>query len=307
VFYYHEVQPKKDATVLAMAGDKPMLMVWQVGKGRVAALAATAEGEPAQGQLAFWDWGDTPRLMAGVSRWLMQGQGENLPPANSEETKRLLNELMGPSLGDDNEKREELIHKLLSRCHDKAFAKELLSTVSNYEGTPDRTFVTATARAVQPFVDAGFAKEANELAESGNVGKAALGLQVLGACRAAGAQATIVKFLNRGAGALKEIGKNDELAVDDLMAVAGGGDLGDDQRLKLAAMIALGDLGDTANLDLLKRETGKLAGKAANVSDAGEVTDLNENILQQGLASRARLGDGTAAGPFISQMLKNAT
>ena len=302
VFYYHEVQPKKDAQILVTADGKPMLMVWPVGKGRVAALVATAEGEPAPGQLAFWNWGDLPRLIAGVSRWLMQGQGENLPPAKSAETKQLLDELLGPALGDDNEKREQLIQKVLARCHDQAFAKDLLSAVSIYAGTPDRTFVTAAARAVQPFVDAGFEPAAQALLNSGNAGKAALGLQVLGTCRAAGAQATIIKFLTLGASALKEIGEKADSKMDGLMAV----DQGDDQRLKLAAVIALGDLGEPANLASLRRETEKLTGKAANPADPGEVTDLNENILQQALAARARLGDGQAVGPFLRELLKNA-
>ena len=302
VFYYHEVQPKKDAQILVMAGTKPILMVWQVGKGRVAALAATAEGEPAPGQLAFWDWGDLPRLIAGVSRWLMQGQGENLPPAKSAETKLLLDELLGPALGDDTEKRERLIQKVLARCHDQAFAKEILAAVNLYAGTPDRTFVTAAARAVQPFVDAGFEPAAQALLNSGNVGKAALGLQVLGSCRAAGAQATIIKFLTLGASALKESGEKTDLKMDGLMAV----DLGNDQRLKLAAVIALGELGDPANLASLRQETETLSKKAPSPADPGEITDLNENILQQALAARARLGDGQAVGPFLREMLKNA-
>jgi uncharacterized membrane protein len=306
VFYYHEVQPKKEAKVLAMAGDKPILMVWQIGKGRVAVFAASAEGDPAPGQLAFWEWGDTPRLVASVSRWLMRGQGENLPTVKkSAETEKLLEELMGPTLGDDNEKREQLIRKLVSRCHDQAFAKEILLTVANYEGTPNRAFVMAVARAVQPFVDAGFEKEARELTDSGNVGKAALGLQILGACRSPGAQATIMKFLNSGAGALKTIGEKEEVKVDDLMAVTVGGEVGVDQRLKLAAVIALGDLDDPANIDVLKRETDKLGGKALGSAEAEEVADLNENILQQGLASRAKLGDGRAVGSFLDQILKN--
>lgn len=302
VFYYHEVQPKKKAQILLMAGTQPILMVWQVGKGRVAALAATAEGEPAPGQLAFWEWGDLPRLIAGVSRWLLQGQGENLPPAKSAETKRLLDELLGPALGDDTEKRERLIQKVLARCHDQAFAKEILTAVSLYAGTPDRTFVTAAARAVQPFVDASFEPGAQALLNSGNVGKAALGLQVLGTCRAAGAQATISKFLTLGASALKESGEKTDLKMDGLMAV----DLGNDQRLKLAAVIALGELGDPANLASLRRETEALSGKAANPADPGEITDLNENLLQQALAARARLGDGQAVGPFLRELLKNA-
>ena len=302
VFYYHEVQPNKDAQILVTAGGKPLLMVWQVGKGRVAALAATAEGEPASGQLAFWDWGDLPRLIAGVSRWLMQGQGENLPPAKSSETKQLLDELLSPALGDDNEKREKLIQKVLARCHDQAFAKEILTAVSLNGETPDRTFVMAAARAVQPFVDAGFEPAAQALLNSGNVGKAALGLQVLGNCRVATAQTTIVKFLTQGASALKEAGDKPDLKIDNL----GADDRGDDQRLKLAAVIALGDLGDPANLARLLQETEKFSGKTTSPSDLNEVTDLNENILQQALGARARLGDGQAVGPFLRELLKNA-
>jgi uncharacterized membrane protein len=308
VYFHHEVRVRPGATILARAGDKPLLVVWQVGKGRVAVLAASAEGEPGPGQLAFWEWGDMPRLTASVCRWLVAGQGSNAPAALTAETKALLDDLLKPTLGDDAAKQEALIRSLLSRCHDKAFARDLLEAVANVDGTPDRAVVTALARGVQPFADASFEPQAKRLIQTGNAGLAALGLQVLGMCRGKEALATILPFLEQGSAALKPAGKSGAGGLDDLMAMNSGNDLGQDQRLKLAATIALGHLGDPANLDALKRITALYMRKPqADLAMVGDELDLEENLLQQSLASRARLGDGTAVGPFLDLVLRNGS
>lgn len=310
LYYLHPMTARAGAVVLATVGDRPAVMAWNCGKGRVAAFAMTAEGEAAGDQLAFWEWGGFPRLVGAVMHWLVAEQGKNPPPANSAETRKLLEEVLAPVAGEDPAKRERQIRALLARCFDKGFARDLLDAVATYEGTPGRDFGNAVARAVQPFVDAEFAKDAKLLIESGNAGKAAIGLQVLGMCRTPEAGPLIVKFLDKGSGALKSDTGGDEVKMDDLMNEARGAGLGDDQRLKLAAVIALGDLGDPAHLDRLKRVSLQFAAKATAAavgSDTGEVTDLKENLLQQSLAARARLGDVAAVRPFFDEIMKNIT
>lgn len=306
-FFTHEVKPKAGAQVLVLAGDRPVLVAWPVGKGRVAAFAVTAEGEAGADQLAFWEWGDQPRLVAAVSRWLMAGQGAGASAGGSEETRKLLNELLAPATADETVKRQQAMQVLLGMCSDRAFARNLLDAAATYEGTPDRAFVNTLARAVQPFVNAEFAKEAGDLVHSGNTGKAALGLQVLGMSRAPDAKAVLLKVLDRGGAALKAASGDDEVKMDDLMAATTGGDMGDDQRLKLAAVIGLGDLGDSSVQERLRQVSATFSVKKTAGANTGEVEDLNENIVQQTLAARLRLGDAKAVGLYIDEMLKNAT
>ncbi len=306
--FHHPVRPKDGALVLAAIGDKPAVLAWNCGKGRVAAMAITAEGQAGDGQLAFWEWGDWPRLMASVMRWLTAEQGKEPPPANSAATRKALEDLMAPAADEDPGPRMNKMNNLLSRGHDKAFAKDILEIMSGFDGTPGRPLVEAIARTVRPYVDAEFAKPAMALVDSGNPGKVALGLQVLGMCRTPEGAATILKYLERGAAALKSSGGGGgaEGGLDELVTQARSGDNGDDQRIKLAAAIAIGNLGDPKNLPALKAVPPPPTGKAAAADgELGELTDLNENLLQQLLAARARLGDAAAVGPFLDEVMAN--
>lgn len=249
-----------------------------------------------------------PRLTAAVGRWLVAGQGAPAPTALSDETRALLDELLKPSLDGDAAKQEALIRSLLARCHDKAFARELLDAVARFDGTPDRAVITALARGVLPYADETFEPQARRLMKTGNAGLTALGLQVLGLGRSPDSAGTIMPFLEKGSGALKPAGKGGAGGLDDLMAMNSGGELGQDQQLKLAAVMALGHLGDPANLDALRKVTALYLRKPqADLAAVGDELDLEENLLQQSLAARARLGDGAAVGPFLDLVLRNAT
>lgn len=305
VFYTHTVKPRAGAQVLALAGDRPVLVAWTVGKGRVAAFAATAEGEPGPGQVAFWEWGDQPRLMAAVCRWLMAPQADApAPAAASAGNERLLQQLLSPSTGEDNAERESALQRLLAQCHDQAFARQLVEAVGSFEGTPDRTFVTGLARAVRPFVDASFADATERLIRSGNAGKAALGLHLRGMGRGAGARELLEQVLERGAGALGTQA-DDDVSLEEMVKSSTGGEVGTDERLKLAAAIALGDLGDVAALAAL-RTIRPGAGARPGGANADEVEDLKENLAQQALAARVRLGDAEAVAPLWDEVLRNA-
>jgi len=304
VYYYHPAKPRPGATVLVTAGDEPLLVVWQVGEGRVAALLATAEGDPPPDQLAFWDWGDMPRLVASVSKWLVDTPRDDRPVAVDQESRKKLEQLLIPPTGKEESGRERLLADLLSRCRDKAFARELLDAVSTFEGTPDRRFTDALAEAVRPFVDAGFKREADSLIRTGEAGKAALGIRVLGMCRAKGAGRRLAQFLKEGTGALKKAGGGG-LDLDDGLFMGPGQSIGGSERVRLAAAFALGDLGDPDAVASLRKTTAEFAKKRQNFAEINEQSDINENIYQQSLASRCRLGDGQAAGPFLKAITKN--
>jgi uncharacterized membrane protein len=304
VYYYHPVEPRPGALVLAEADGHPMLAVWQVGQGRVAALAATAEGDPPADELAFWDWGDMPRLVAAVCRWLVSAPRDERVPEIGQADRDRLDQILMPGPGNEGEARERLLTGLLARCRDKRFAREILIAVSTADQSPDRPLVDAVVGAVQSFVDGDFAKDADGLIRSGDVGKAALGLRILGLCRPPQAGPRIRRFLEEGLGALGGAGGGD-LLDGPLDAGPDRGIVGA-ERLRLAAVTALGDLGDPRMMDALRKAAGEFSGKRQAFAEINEQSDLNENIYQQSLASRCRLGDGTAVGPLLDAILKNA-
>jgi hypothetical protein len=85
---WNQVLVKEDPTVkvLLQSGNRPVLVGWQVGKGRVACLLVdhrgrsgpTADGSHAT---AFFDWKAWPRVMEGLLRWLAPAALEGSPAA----------------------------------------------------------------------------------------------------------------------------------------------------------------------------------------------------------------------------------
>ena len=306
LYYYHPLEPKDGTRVLVSADDKPVVMIGSIGKGRVAVVAATAEGDPPEGQLAFWEWGDMPRLVAGVCRWLLSVPREKAVHVVDDETRKQLEQLAVPTPGEKQEKRQNLLRKLLAKCKDKTFAGELLSSINNSDITPDRRFVEAVSQAVRPFIDESHGEEAEDLIDSQNAGKADLGLRILGLCRPEGAGERLSRFLEEGTGAFSE-GED----VEDMLGAGGGldvgsaSDLGSGERLKLAAAMGLGDLGERGYVKALRKITVEFAKKRQTITQADDVADLKENIYQHSLAARCRLCDAQAVGPYLDAILKN--
>jgi len=306
LYYYHTLEAKPEARVLVTAEEKPIVATWETGKGRVAVIAATAEGMSGPDQLAFWEWGDMPRLVAAVCQWLVSIPRDEKPVVMDEEARKQLEKLAMPNPGEKESDRQRLLAKLLLKCRDKTFAREILSTVNNAESDPSRRFVEAVSRTVRPFVDEEFSEEAEALIESGVTGKAALGLRILGLCRSEDAGGTLACFLEKGTDAFSAGGD-----VDDLLGTGGGLsvdaglEIGANERLKLAAVFGLGDLGDRDYLRPLQKATREFSKKRQLLTEATDVPDLNESTYQQSLAARCRLGDPKAAGPFLDAILRN--
>lgn len=306
IFYYHPIVPKPNAQVWATADGKPVVIVGEFGKGRVGVIAATAEGDPGPDQLAFWEWGDTPKLTAAVCRWLVSAPREKQKFVIDEQARKDLEKLAVPNPGEKEGERRRLLRKLLAKCRDKAFAREILDTINNAESDPDRRFVKAVDRAIQPFVDEEFYEDAEALIESGEVGKAALGLRILGRCGKEDAGDLLKLFLEKGIGGFTEGGD-----VDDLLdpgggiSVDSGLEIGGNERLKLAAILGLGDLGVRTAMKDLRKTTTEYSRKRPKITEATDIPDLNENIYQQSLATRCILGDKHAVGPFLDAILMN--
>lgn len=79
---WNQVALKEDAgvRVFLKAGNRPVLVGWELGQGRVACLLATHKGRSQEGTLAFFDWADWPGLVAGLIRWLAPAAGQIDPP-----------------------------------------------------------------------------------------------------------------------------------------------------------------------------------------------------------------------------------
>lgn len=102
---YNQVLLKEDpgVKVFLTSEQGPVLVGWQLGKGRVACLLVDYRGKSTDDVTAFFDWADWPRLAASVMRWLAPeaGSTETKPPlVSAAEAKTLADELLGDALDD---------------------------------------------------------------------------------------------------------------------------------------------------------------------------------------------------------------
>ena len=80
VFWRHTVTPKPGARVGLTADGQPLLITGTFGKGRVAVFAGSVMGEPATGQLPFWEWNQWPVVLAETMLWLAPTATASAPP-----------------------------------------------------------------------------------------------------------------------------------------------------------------------------------------------------------------------------------
>lgn len=76
------LRPGAEVKIFLKAGNRPLLVGWQLGQGRVVCLLAGHKGnsEPRHKITAFFDWADWPALLAGVLRWVAPESGRADPP-----------------------------------------------------------------------------------------------------------------------------------------------------------------------------------------------------------------------------------
>lgn len=70
-YWRHRLGPQPGAWVELAAGDKPLLVCGTFGAGRVAALCSAAFGDPASGEMPYWEDPAWVENMARVMRWLV--------------------------------------------------------------------------------------------------------------------------------------------------------------------------------------------------------------------------------------------
>lgn len=102
---WNQVALKDDPRVkiFLKSGNRPVLVGWQLGQGRVACLLIDHRGRSGDGATAFFDWRDWPALMQAVCHWLAPAaaQVDASPPARAgTEVAKLIESLKGDAMDD---------------------------------------------------------------------------------------------------------------------------------------------------------------------------------------------------------------
>ena len=308
LFWYHNVKPKENAKVLLAAGDSPILVAGESGKGRVAVFAGTVMGDPREGQLAFWDWNGWPQILALTMDWLAEA------PARAEHglsagSRAAVDALLEPGdpfeevLAEEepNPQQAMTLNNAATACRDRESTLFLLKALGAMKGNIPCHVAEELGVAAVSFADKTFVAPAWKLVGSGLPYKTALGLRVIGACRVDGAHEILAKFHASGK---PEAGLDDPSNTQTNVVIPSEAE---DRRLaiRLGALAGLGHLGSSEALAKLRaalREHNP--GKPA--PEAYLDTLGNDNMLyQETLLAMLRCGDGSAAGPVVDMLMEN--
>lgn len=77
------LRPDAKVKVFLQAGQRPILVGWQLGQGRVACLLASHQGMSTDDSPLFCEWRDWPKLLTGVFRWLSPDAWDSAPTVES--------------------------------------------------------------------------------------------------------------------------------------------------------------------------------------------------------------------------------
>lgn len=307
LFYYNPVEVQEEATVLLTCGGAPILITREVEGGRVALFAASVEGEEQVAQLAFWDWQDFPRLLARVNDWLRHGKGSDKRLAIvSPKAAAAIKELpeMDLELQDlTDEQGLKRIAAALPYCDNPTTAKAILEAVSFVRLSEENTFSLEVTDALLPYCHETWGATALDLSRKRTPANVAVGLQLLGALHHDEASSLLSLALANGAKFLT-MNKAENTGFDQL----GGGDglsfmrvSGADELIRLSAVIGLGLLGNPEDLPALKN----MRYRRQEFADTNIKNFYDEEIYQECLIARLRLGDLEAVTPFTEVLLKN--
>ena len=318
LFWYHDVTPKSGAKVLLTAGDKPVMVAGECGKGCVVVFAGTVMGDPTEGKTAFWAWDGWPALEATVVRWLAEVPRAGEPAIVSASTRKsveaALARMEAANLGEEVKMSAELEGLLMSetrRCRGAAQANFLLETAAGMSADISAPLVEAMQPAILTFAVAVEEKTARDLIMSGLPYKTALGLALFGRTRAADAAAVLGHYY--------ETGRPQSVARDN---TGGGGlaGLGDAEMkpvlerdanamttaIRAGALIGLGQLADGAALAVLRKAMDGLRGAGApRPKEYDDVLTSDNRLYQQSVMAALRCGDESAAGPIVDALLEN--
>jgi len=316
VIWAHDPIHLKDGVkVLLVADGKPLLVAWEVGKGRVMLLTATPCGIPAQGKLPFWDWSGWPLLMADVLGYLARTPeiSEWSAPHDPEYEQKLqrLEELAEPNidellLGDEDPsmgagRKEQAgeafveISKLMSTCRDRRFARAVARALTESQTQFNVDQAEKAFSCIGAWADeASFGKLGLRLAKSDNAGRAALGLRLLGRSQLTEGKTLAVGFLAEGLAAL-------ENPLPEVIQRSGAPD-GEDERLRLSAVRAAAAYSDPGMLETFRSAADQWR---RDKSSEPMLQHLNADLEDEVLSAMCLMGDGNAGAKLLEAMIAN--
>jgi len=321
VFWYHAGTPRANAVVAMSAGDNPLLILGQYGKGRVAVFAGSVMGVPEKGELPFWKWDGWPAVLGRTVRWLAEAPSGNPGGLGDEITERLA-ELAEPEevdfeAEDDATKGKAkqtraagFLQSVAGRCHRAESARLFLSAAAALTGDLPSAVPVPASRAIRPQATAEFAPLAEKLISSGALYKTALGLRVLGMSRHPEVVAALRDYYSRGE--MKETAPEESRGDDLGLPVPEVSPANEDRGaiIRLAAISGLGNLQDPKALPTLKKIAEESATKGKYV-DTHLERNFEETIsdarreYQEALMGILRCGDDTVASEIVDFMIEN--
>jgi hypothetical protein len=205
-----------------------------------------------------------------------------------------------------------LLESLASVCRCRESARRLLHVAAEVTGDITPAAASALARHAVPFADGTFAADAAPLVNSDAPCKRILGLRLLGRSRGDGAAEMIRRELDApDAGATRRPATG--RTAGDPTARMGIDVLTDPSRaapqashdLRLAALAALGDLGDRQALPILKKITSSSAAAGLPSLKSSSMLSDENRVYEEATLSRIRCGDTEAAGDVVDLLLEN--
>jgi len=296
VLWMHDVTAKPGAHVLLTAGGKPLLIEGDFGKGRVAVFAGTVLGDPATGQMPFWQWDEWPRVLGDTVTWLMAPHAETGSDAPAVPA--------APAAGAQPLTDQTLLLQSADLCRDGQTATTILNTLAHGQSKLSPADVDQIDARLSPYIDASAADATSGLMQSDDLGHISLGLRLLGQVRAPGALNLLTNALKAGdlaaaAGDATAPG-GDGLTTDPMPAVA---DKNREGAIRLNALIGLGRLGDPSALPAIQ-EAETAAQKGLTPAGTFPAIPAAADLISRAAAIAAlRCGDSGSADAALNAEL----
>jgi uncharacterized membrane protein len=311
-FWHHVLEPKTGAKVVLKAGDLPLLILGEHGKGRVAVFAGSVLGEPPAGGLPFWEWEGWPVILGEVIRWLSEpsaAASHEFSPEMKEKLAALTPELEAQT----GAAASPLLLDLAQVCRCRESAKLLLHAAAEVTGDVTPGAAAALMKSAATFADGDCAADARSLAESGAPWKRLLGLRLLGKSRAPRCLEILANALQRKQAKGGGQTETAVAAADDPTERLNVEALTDPNRAvpklsldaELAALAAMGDFGGKEALPVLRQVAAAHTSAGLSSLKSSSMLSDENRLYEQAMVSRLCCGESEVAGEVVDLLLEN--